>query len=202
MMKRLSSTLFVCALGLTAACADDEPDVSRAAPAVQGGGSGGTAGASGEMDAPDDGIPAGCQRGTLEPDLNTSPFSGAGVADGKIAAGEYVISSTYLRLKAGQQDRFETLLDPIMADLGARDGLVAISLGGSPKCGTARTLAVWRDDVAMFAFVTGEAHSAAVRAVGEVSRGGSVVTHWSGDQDSASWKSAAEHLAADDGPQY
>ena len=112
------------------------------------------------------------------------------------------MSSTYLQLKPAQQGRFQELLEPIETDLASRDGVVALSFGGSPACGTARTLAVWRDEAAMFAFVTGEAHSAAVSAIDELSRGGSVVTHWAGDESSATWEAAAAQLAADDGPTY
>jgi hypothetical protein len=61
---------------------------------------------------------------------------------------------------------------------------------------------VWRDDAAMLEFVIGDAHSTAMQAVSELSRGGSVVTHWSGDEKTAAWKSASEHLARDDGPEY
>ena len=105
-------------------------------------------------------------------------------------------------MKSDKQGRFQELVEPIATDLASRDGLVGLSTGGSPGCGTARTLAVWRDDAAMFAFVTGEAHSAAMAAIDELSRGGSVVTHWLGDQTSATWENAAEQLAAEDGPTY
>jgi hypothetical protein len=61
---------------------------------------------------------------------------------------------------------------------------------------------VWRDDVAMFGFVTGEAHGRAAQAIDELSRGGSVVMHWSGDKSSANWSSAMNYLAEAEGPFY
>jgi heme-degrading monooxygenase HmoA len=145
---------------------------------------------------------AGCVRGSLESDLEASPLAGPGVREGALEPGDYVVSSTYLQIKLGKNARLQELSAPILDDLGSRAGLVALSLGNSRTCNVARTLTVWRDDAAMLEFVIGDAHSTAVQAVSELSRGGSVVTHWSGDEKTASWKSAAEHLAADDGPEY
>lgn len=196
-----SSVFMLSALTLIQACTSNDSDAASATRVQPAEAASPTAG-SGAAAEPSAADPSGCARGAIESDMGSSPLAGPAVKDGALAPGQYVISSTYLRLKPEGQARFDELLGPIMADLASRDGLVALSLGGSPQCGTARTLAVWRDDIAMFSFVTGDAHSAAVRAIGEVSRGGSVVTHWSGDQNSATWQAAAEHLAADDGPQY
>jgi hypothetical protein len=189
------------AFALLHACAEDEPK-SSAAPSLQPtGGTGTTTAVPGSPETQADAF-ADCTRGRLEADLNAAPLAGPGVRDGALEPGEYILSSTYLQLKPDKQPRFQELLGPIETDLGSRDGVVALSFGGSPACGTARTLSVWRDDAAMFAFVASEAHSAAARAVGEISRGGSVVTHWTGDQSSATWETAARQLAADDGPKY
>jgi heme-degrading monooxygenase HmoA len=126
------------------------------------------------------------------------------VVDGKLRAGNYVISATYLQLRQEPmaQQRFGELMGPILAELQTRPGLLAISLGTSSRCGVARTLSVWQEDIAMFGFVASPAHTAAVRAVKEVSRGGSLVTHWTGDAAQATWSAAAEHAAQDDGPLY
>lgn len=147
---------------------------------------------------------AACERYKLEPDFEGAPLTGPQVQDGELMAGEYIISSTYLQLRAAPEvrQRFGELMQPIMADLMKREGLLALSFGDSKQCGTARTLAVWRDDVAMFGFVTGEAHSQAVQAIDELSRGGSVVMHWNGDKTSANWSSAMNYLAEAEGPFY
>lgn len=147
---------------------------------------------------------AACERYKLEPDFEGAPLTGPHVQDGELMAGDYIISSTYLQLRAEPEARQKLgeLMAPIMADLMKRDGLLALSFGDSKRCGTARTLAVWRDDVAMFGFVTGEAHGRAVQAIDELSRGGSVVMHWSGDKSSASWSSAMSYLAEAEGPFY
>lgn len=145
-----------------------------------------------------------CERGALESDLQAAPLAGPGLVNGALPPGRYVFSTTYLRLRPepAAQQRFGALMEPIMADLMARPGLLAVALGVSAQCGTARTFTVWQDEVAMLDFVTGEAHGAAVAAVGEVSRGGSLVTHWLGEEDDADWSVAARRAAADEGPFY
>ncbi len=149
---------------------------------------------------------ADCTRDAIEADLRSfSPLSGPGVrADGTLAPGQYVVSSTYLKMRPepAAQARFQELMGPISQSLQAQEGLVAIQLAASERCGTARTLTVWRDEAAMYTFVTGEAHMTAVRAVGEVSRGGSIVTHWSDSEQGVSWTKAAQQLGADTGPFY
>ncbi|HTU61120.1 MAG TPA: hypothetical protein VMF89_21850, partial [Polyangiales bacterium] len=118
--------------------------------------------------------------------------------------GTYLVSTTYLALQQAPeaQQRFNALMGPIMKELAQRDGLLALSTGASIECGSVRTLSVWRDEVAMFGFVTSAAHAAAIAAIGEVSRGGSIVTHWQGDDSTVSWAAAAEHAGVDDGPLY
>ena len=157
-----------------------------------------TAGAAAQPSA------AACEHFELEPDFAGSALAGPGVADGGLMEGDYIISSTYLQLRAEPEvgQRFGELMQPIMADLMSRDGLVALSFGDSKRCGTARTLAVWRDEVAMFGFVIGEAHGRAVQAIDQLSRGRSVVMHWRADKSGASWSSAMNYLAEAEGPFY
>ena len=146
--------------------------------------------------------PASCQRGTLEPDFAAVPLAGAGVDESGLRAGQYIVSSTYLQLNPDARHTFDQLIGPVLEDLQTRDGLLALSLGQSEACVALRTLAVWRDDAAMIAFVTSPAHTAAMAGVTDVSRGGSVVTHWAGDEGSARWAVAAEELGAREGPEY
>jgi len=146
--------------------------------------------------------PASCARGTLEPDFTSAPLAGAAVDADGLRPGQYIVSSTYLQLNPDARATFDQLIGPVLADLETRDGLLALSLGQSEACVALRTLAVWRDDAAMIAFVTSPAHTAAMTRVTDISRGGSVVTHWTGDATSATWTVAAEELAASDGPEY
>jgi hypothetical protein len=117
----------------------------------------------------------------------------------------YVVSSTYLRLQHTPEAarRFQELNGPIAADLMTRPGLLAIEFGIAGRCNTARTRSVWASTEAMYEFVTGEAHGAAVQAIDELSRGGSVVTHWTAKTlEETSWDEAAARLRGDKGPVY
>lgn len=197
--RALSALLFLS----TAACEDGSDDPIAAEPSGASAPDGGSVPDASRV--ADSGNPfADCSRGTLEQDFGAAPLAGVGVVDGKLRAGSYVISATYLQLRQdpAAQQRFGELMGPIMADLQTRKGLVAISLGTSSRCGVARTLSVWEDDIAMFGFVASEAHGAAVSSVKQVSRGGSLVTHWTGDAAQATWSAAAEHAGQDDGPLY
>jgi hypothetical protein len=171
------------------------------------------AGCSEDSEAPPAADPGavtdGCPRGTLESDLVYLPRTGPKVdASGALmpppAAG-YVVSSTFLRLQPGEQAgrRFGELMAPISEQLTSLPGLEALQLATSPGCGTARTLSVWSTLDAMYYFVTSDAHQAAIDAVSEVSRGGSVVVHWNAQTvEQASWDEATRHLTAARGPFY
>lgn len=144
-----------------------------------------------------------CLRGTLEPDLaQGAGFTGPGVVDGGIPAGHYVIAATYLQGKPTQQamSLFQSLVDPITRELPTTDGLIGARFGNSSTCLTARTLTVWRDEASMYRFVTSAPHAAAMGKTSELSRGGSVTTHWADTEAGATFEKAAQMLAADDGP--
>jgi heme-degrading monooxygenase HmoA len=153
-----------------------------------------------------------CARGTIEPDFAPiGPLAGPGVdpATGTLrpppSGTSYVVSSTYLALRpeGPAQQTFGALMGPIGDALRTQEGLVAFELGSSASCGTARTLTVWVSEEAMYGFVASPAHTAAVAQVGQVSRGGSVVTHWDADTvDAAGWAEAQRRLAAFMGRQY
>ena len=152
-----------------------------------------------------------CERGVLEADFELfAPFGGPGVdpATGKLrpSAGEpYIISSTYIRLRPepAAQQAFGELMGPIAGALQQQPGLAAVLLGSSMTCGTARTLTVWASEEEMYAFVGGAPHAAAMAAVGQVSRGGSLATHWVATGTAAAeWPSVLPQLRAYDGPLY
>ncbi len=157
-------------------------------------------GAASTPDAgPDD---SRCVRGTLESDLQKLVVVGPG-AD-QVSGGSHVISSTFIRIRptaAGQQ-AFNDALKPINAELSSVPGVLSLELGTSVECLTARTLVVWKDQAAMYAFSTGPAHSAAVANVAAISRGGSVVTHWVAADGGTTWDEAASKLAVVTGPMY
>lgn len=116
-----------------------------------------------------------------------------------------VVSTTYLRLKLDDPSlqRFSELTAPVVAAFFAADGMLAASIANSRHCGLARTLAVWRDEAAMMKFVTSAEHMAAIADISEVSRGGSITTHWTANKpEDASWPVAAEKLKNHRGRQY
>jgi hypothetical protein len=55
----------------------------------------------------------------------------------------------------------------------------------------------------MMGFVLGDAHTEAIRAVGEISRGGSITDHWEvGDVADVTWQDVPPLLADHSGPVY
>jgi heme-degrading monooxygenase HmoA len=150
----------------------------------------------------------GCARGALESDLGLTPMTGPKVDGGTLMApgnDGYVVSSTFLRLRDSETSnkRFQELFSPILAGLADRPGMLAFQLGLSASCNTARTLSVWSSTEAMYEFVVSDEHMAAVNAVSEVSRGGSVVVHWdAATLEESTWEEGARKLAASTGPYY
>jgi quinol monooxygenase YgiN len=161
---------------------------------------------------------ADCDRGTLESDLmgadamgnpipvawfgpGADPITGELIAEGT----SFVVSSTYLAIKpeAAAQQAFGESVAPLVPALLANPGVVAIQLGTSMQCGSARTFTVWQDEAAMMAFVVGDAHANAIARTPEISRGGSVVTHWTATSIAEiTWDEAIARIAADEGPFY
>lgn len=155
-----------------------------------------------------EGEPAdGCTRSDLERDIVYVPITLPG-SPGPLAdppAEGYVVSTTYLRLKHEEpaKSRFRALNGPIQEDLLTRSGLVALEFAIEAECNTARTKSVWTSTEAMYDFVASEAHGAAVRSIGELSRGGSVVTHWTAKTlGETTWDEATVRLKDDKGPIY
>ncbi len=118
--------------------------------------------------------------------------------------GDAVVATTYLRLNPDNLDVFGQVVGPVIGALTApAPGLLAMSTGQSEGCGVARTLTVWESEAAMMAFVTGPAHSAAMEATTDVSRGGSVTMTWRRDEVAAvDWNVVVPGLADHDGPVY
>lgn len=140
---------------------------------------------------------AACTKENLEADGRDSSELG-------LPPGTYVISSTYLRLRHSRAAlaRFRELNAPMADTLAANPGVVKVVTRLSVACNTARTLSAYKDEAAMYDFVGSPAHAAAVAAVGEVSRGGSIVTHWTDTEAGYSWQTATAKLAVKAGPLY
>jgi len=191
-IRQSVSTILFVALCLQA-CNDD--DTTASAPEA------GSTVSAAKPDAPapsDD----GCVRHTLEADMQSMPFAGPGVRHGALVPGQYLMATTYLRLRGDRSELFNELVGPVVADITTRDGLIALRTASSEACGVARTLTVWRDEAAMLEFVVGKPHARAMQSIYDLSRGGSVAAQWTGDQSAASWEAAAEHLATTDHAEY
>jgi heme-degrading monooxygenase HmoA len=153
---------------------------------------------------------AGCTRGTLESDIQTGPLAGPGVdpATGTLLPlpATAILSSTYIAIGSGDKTkRFGEVMGPISEALAKQPGLLAIRTGRSDSCNTARTLTVWKDEESMLAYVVGPAHSAAMMDVGNISRGGSIASHWPAPTniEEITWEGALALLAKDnEGPFY
>lgn len=136
----------------------------------------------------------------VEDDFQAQPLAGRGYDPEQGLVGplqdSYIASTTLILLNPDEGARFQELIGPLTADLQAREGLIALSLGGSQKCGTARTLAVWTSEQAMSDFVLGDAHVAAMAEFSVVGLNGAV-THWevAADEIPMSWDQARSKIA-------
>ncbi len=139
-----------------------------------------------------------CSKDRIEADgVESAPLT--------VPPGQYLITTTYLRLPLSKKAmaRFSELAAPMEAELRTNKGLVRVTTRVSTSCNTARTMTVWKSEADMMTFVTGPAHAKAMAATPEVSRGGSITTHWMDSEAGATWEKAAQSLAADnDGPIY
>lgn len=122
----------------------------------------------------------------VESDLAAAPLAGPGFTDG-IYSGPtdqpLIASSTVLYLDDTPEARarLEALMGDMMPALMTHDGLLGLAFAGSERCGANRTLALWRDEAAMMAFVTSSGHAAAMAAAGEFAEPGSRTVHWTLD---------------------
>lgn len=89
----------------------------------------------------------------------------------------YIASTTVLVLRPDKMNDFINAVTPMFAVLEANPGFVGYSLAGSEKCGTQRTMTIWRDEDAMLAFVISPEHQAGVGMASELSTTGTV-TAW------------------------
>lgn len=146
-----------------------------------------------------------CSATQLESDLEAEPFAGP-LADAngelKLEAGkQYIVSSTYGVPVPGENgvpvtQQYLTLFGAVQEQLGKQPGLLAMRLASSDGCGSGRTMAVWSSEEEMYAFVTSDAHFAAMKAVKDILKPGYGVTHWTASsKDDISWNKAVKQLA-------
>ena len=127
---------------------------------------------SGDPPPPDAGKPSAlftCEETDLAPlsfsgpgfDKSTGHFTGAQQAT-------CLVHTTWLETRKGHESAFFKLTGAVIGRLQAQPGLLGYSLATSKKCGTARTMGVWRDQKSVDAFVVSKEHAAAMAAVDDV----------------------------------
>ncbi|WP_441292794.1 antibiotic biosynthesis monooxygenase family protein [Sorangium sp. KYC3313] len=150
-----------------------------------------------------------CTGGVLEADLEASPLSGPGVdpETGKLRpppeGSSYAVSATYGVPRSGDavMQRYVQIFGAVQAELASQPGLLAIQLGQSSSCGSGRTLAVWASTDAMYEFVMGPAHLAAIDAADELLEPTYVVTHWeTAETDGITLADSVRRIQALDAP--
>ena len=127
---------------------------------------------SGDPTPPDAGKPSAlftCDETDLAPlsfsgpefDKKAGHFTGAQPAT-------YLVHTTWLETRKGQESAFFKLTGAVVGRLQTQPGLLGYSLATSKKCGTARTMGVWRDQKSVDDFVVSKEHTAAMAAVDDV----------------------------------
>lgn len=135
-----------------------------------------------------------------------SPFEGDGYSreEGVMldlpADHEYVVATTYLPIKQEAESRelFDAHMEAIRAQLdGGVDGLIGVSFGTTVLGDEVRTLTVWRDTEALYGFMLGPVHAAAMEDAAAIEQPGTaMVTNWTATEDELppTWAQARERL--------
>ena len=123
-----------------------------------------------------------------ELDKKTGKFTGASQAT-------YLVHTTWLEQRDGQAAAFFKLTGAVVGALQAQPGLIGYSLATSKKCGTARTMGVWRDQKSIDDFVISKEHAAAMAAANDVASDYAVYV-WEQALDGAppSWPDVVKQL--------
>ena len=128
------------------------------------------------------------------------PLSGDGFDPEKGLIGErrerYIVHTTQLVVPPAGMEAFGADMGDIFGAMAQADGLIAVSLAGSVKCGFNRTLGVWRDEAAMWAFVASPAHVKAMTNTMDYATAGRV-EHWEAtaeEVEALTWESAMARL--------
>jgi heme-degrading monooxygenase HmoA len=138
-----------------------------------------------------------------------SPFEGPGFSmqDGLTVdlPGEhqYIVATTYLPIQQTPEatELFSGHMQALQAELDAGpDGLIGYSLATTVLGDEVRTLSVWRDADALFAFTLGPAHSAAIDDAAAIEQPGTAkVFNWTATADELPprWDDARERIETD-----
>ncbi|WAS99333.1 hypothetical protein [Nannocystis punicea] len=102
-----------------------------------------------------------------ESDLDPTPFMGPAFDDsGDLIAPlpqPHVVATTVGWHTPENTDALSAETQPPMMDLFTHDGFLGARFATSERCGSARTISLWRDDAARMKFVFGTVHSKAIK---------------------------------------
>ena len=117
-----------------------------------------------------------------EADMQIVPFMGPAFGeDGALLAPlpmPHLVATTTGWHTPENRENLEAETTPPTMDLFTHDGLLGAGFAWSDKCGSARTITLWRDDASRKKFVFGQVHSAAIKNGLKYTRGWET-THWS-----------------------
>lgn len=188
----------LCALLLTTfACGDTPADNDSG----EGGGS--SSGGASEGEPTSGSEPPGIAELAACDESDLQPIGWMGPAfdpeTGKLLApleAPYIVATTVGWHTPENSEALESHTTPVAMDIFNHAGLIAVNLALSPRCGSARTLSVWRDEASLMMFVLGKVHSAAISGGLKYTLGWET-THWTETAADAppSWELARQRLA-------
>lgn len=132
-----------------------------------------------------------------ESDLDVLPFMGPAFDDkGALVAPlpqPHVVATTVGWHTPENSDALEAETLPPMMDLFTHDGFLGATFATSARCGSARTLSLWRDEAARMKFVFGAVHGKAIKTGLKFTMGWET-TNWSGSDALPTWADARRRL--------
>ena len=183
------ATLTTLTLATLLACGGGGQDSDGATTGTGTGTGTGTAGISGGAEeAPSVAELAACD----ESDLEVIPFMGPAFdEEGALIAplpAPHIVATTAGWHTPDNEEALNRHTLPVMMDVFAHEGLLGASFAVSERCGSARTLTLWRDEAARMKFVFGAVHGDAIKNGLKYTRGWET-THYTarGATEPPSW---------------
>ena len=191
----LPRTLLHAFLLTTLACGDAPGDGDTGGSGSGGGSSSGGGDPTTGAEAPGPAELAACDESDLQPIGWMGPaFDESGALLAPLEP-PYVVATTVGWRTPENDAALEAHTTPVAMDVLTRDGLIGVTLALSPRCNSARTLSVWRDEAALMMFVLGKVHSAAIEGGLKYTLGWET-THWTETSAAAAptWELARQRL--------
>ena len=117
-----------------------------------------------------------------ESDLAPTPFMGPAFDEsGALVAPlprPHVVATTVGWHYPENREALVAETEPAMTDVFTHDGLLGVAFASSERCGSGRTISLWRDDASRMKFVFGAVHGKAITRGLKYTRGWET-TNWS-----------------------